>query len=185
MGPFPGSRPALPTEYYGSPASEEAVEGSGASAEGSEASTTEVTRLPYAALTDMVSEIHSTAVDKGWWEPQYVAVEGGVSAEVPRNFGEVLALIHSEVSEALEAYREGAPINQEAWEHPDGQICIGTKPCSEDGLSKPVGVPSELADIFIRVADACGAWRIDLAAAVAHKVAFNKTRAYRHGEKLA
>lgn len=48
---------------------------------------------------------------------------------------------------------------------------------------KPEGIPSELADIIIRVLDICAANGIDIAAAIADKMAFNETRPYRHGGK--
>lgn len=48
---------------------------------------------------------------------------------------------------------------------------------------KPEGIPSELADIIIRVLDICGYHRIDIAAAIADKMAYNETRSHRHGGK--
>lgn len=80
-------------------------------------------------------------------------------------FGDRIALIHSEASEALEAFRD-----------------LGhTKPML-DG-QKPVGVPSELADVVIRVADLAESYGVDLERAILDKLAFNKTRPYRHGNK--
>lgn len=48
---------------------------------------------------------------------------------------------------------------------------------------KPEGVPSELADVVIRIADMCGLYGIDLEAAIIEKMAYNKSRPYRHGGK--
>jgi hypothetical protein len=42
-----------------------------------------------------------------------------------------------------------------------------------------------LADALIRIFDLCGAHRWNLERAVLNKMAFNKTRPYRHGGKLA
>jgi len=50
---------------------------------------------------------------------------------------------------------------------------------------KPDGVPSELADIIIRVFDVCGAWSVDLDQVLAMKIAYNATRPERHGKKRA
>lgn len=48
---------------------------------------------------------------------------------------------------------------------------------------KPVGVPSELADIIIRTLDTAAAWGIDIDAAIERKMAYNLTRAHKHGRK--
>lgn len=48
---------------------------------------------------------------------------------------------------------------------------------------KPEGIPSEMADIIIRVLDICADREIDIATAIADKMAYNETRAYRHGGK--
>jgi len=89
----------------------------------------------------LVEEAHQYALDQGFW---------GASD----NIGEKLALIHSEVSEALEAYREDKPLGE------------------------------ELADVMIRVADLAGWLGIDLERAINEKMAFNATRPYLHGKKV-
>lgn len=87
---------------------------------------------------------------------------------VEATFGERLALIHSEVSEALEDYRAGHPI-WDWWFGPEG---------------KPEGVPVELADVLIRVFDLAGAYDVDLETALEAKMKYNETRPYRHGGKV-
>jgi len=110
-------------------------------------------------ITDLIMESNKTAREKGWWE------------DGERNIGELIALIHSEVSEALEAYRiKGRSGISESWR-------------SESG--KPEGFVFELADVLIRIADLCGEFDLDLNEALKYKLEYNKTRPYRHGNKKA
>lgn len=95
-------------------------------------------------------EVHETARSKGWWDTD-------------RNDGELLALMHSEISEALEALRHGNP--------PDDKI---------PGFS---GATAELADVVIRIMDYAEARGFSVAGAIIEKVAFNKTRERMHGGK--
>jgi NTP pyrophosphatase (non-canonical NTP hydrolase) len=110
-------------------------------------------------VDQLVKESHSTAKEKGWWD-----------GDGERNVGELLALIHSEVSEALEEYRDGRGITEVYYRESDG---------------KPEGFPVELADVLIRIGDFCGAFGIDLAAVLQEKLEFNKGRPSRHGNKRA
>ena len=96
-------------------------------------------------ITEMAKEAHQTAVEHGWWETD-------------RNFLELVALMHCELSEAAEAYRK-----QEGEDH----------------------IVEEFSDVLIRIFDLCGRRGWDLEGAVLKKMAFNKTRPYRHGGKLA
>lgn len=50
---------------------------------------------------------------------------------------------------------------------------------------KPVGIASEFADVLIRIADTCGRYSTPLDQALVAKLAYNKTRSYRHGDKHA
>jgi NTP pyrophosphatase (non-canonical NTP hydrolase) len=109
-----------------------------------------------------------------------IAIEKGFTDATP---GEDFALIHSEVSEALEAYREGMGLNDHLYENiATGEIATGrTTPSPLQW--KPVGVPSELADVLIRVFHFAGKHNIDLDQAVAEKLAYNSTRPHKHGGK--
>jgi NTP pyrophosphatase (non-canonical NTP hydrolase) len=123
-------------------------------------------------LNEMRDAAHGTSRAKGWYD--------GKDAE--RNIPEMLALIHSEVSEALEDHRDGNDVTKYK------DVLTGElfdSQATEGPLRKPVGFPSELADIIIRVGDLAGYRGIDLEREVAEKMAFNMTRPHRHGGKRA
>jgi NTP pyrophosphatase (non-canonical NTP hydrolase) len=112
------------------------------------------------SIRDMQAQAWVTAEDHGFHDP------------VP-SFGELIALIHSELSEALEAYREGLAFVD--------VYVVGVDELYDEG--KPVGIWSELADVVIRVGDMAGILGIDLENAVVQKMLFNEGRPYRHGDK--
>lgn len=100
------------------------------------------------------NSIHQTAVKNGWWEKN-------------RDFPEIAALIHSEVSEALEGYRNGNGKSEK----------IG-----EFGFSQ---IEEELADTIIRIMDYAKFIGMNIPGALIAKSEFNKSREYRHGNKKA
>lgn len=93
-------------------------------------------------INKLCKEAYETAKSKGWHDE-------------PREMGTLLALIHSEVSEALEADRKGDKEN----------------------------FVEELADVCIRIFDLCGAKNINLEKAILTKMERNKGRLYKHGGK--
>ena len=107
-------------------------------------------------------ESHRIAVEHGWWDTE-------------RGFGEQIALMHSELSEALEEWRKGSQF-RDTYYSTDG---------STEPPMKPEGIPIELADAIIRIANTCEHYGIDLTKAILTKIEYNKTRSYRHGNKLA
>ena len=106
-------------------------------------------------IKKLINESHEIAKSKGWWEEE-------------RDIPHCLALIHSEVSEALEAYRKHGLVS---WYEGHGL--------------KPEGISFELADTIIRICDLAGHLGIDLEKAIKEKITYNKGRSYRHGSKRA
>lgn len=94
------------------------------------------------AIKELQKEAHETAKEKGFHENW--------------NFGTAIALIHSEATEALEAYRNGRPNSY---------------------------VAEELADIVIRTMDLAHYLNIDLSKEIIMKMKINKQRPHKHGGK--
>lgn len=88
----------------------------------------------------------------------------------PPNIMEKFMLMVGEIGEASEEHRKG--------QHPTA-IYYST---DKDGRQKPEGIPVELADAVIRIADFCGYFGIDLAAAIQEKHEYNAGRPYKHNK---
>jgi hypothetical protein len=120
----------------------------------------------------------------GWYE--WLGTDDEPKSQlVQRNFGELCMLFTSEISEAFEAYRDGDDATR---------ITYGpsksTSPVADNEVAKPEGITAEVADILIRIFDWVGAQKaagkpVPLAKATIQKHAYNYTRPFRHGGKLA
>jgi len=78
-----------------------------------------------------------------------------------RNFGEAIALVHSELSECLEAHRKSLP---------------------DSHLPQHKGVEVELADALIRILDMAAGFNLDVIGALKAKLIYNANRPYKHGK---
>lgn len=101
------------------------------------------------AINTFAADCHSASRKGGWY------TDPDTGAEKVRNIPEMLCLIHSEISEAMEGYR---------------------KSLQDDKLPHRKMIEVELADAMIRIGDLAGYLGLDLGGAVVEKMAFNATR---------
>lgn len=123
-------------------------------------------------INEISKEIHKQNVEKGFWDDKFD----------PKKIPVALGLIHSEVSEAMEADRKAQFCgiekagtlnliqNDEIFER---EFRAQIKDHYED----------ELADIMIRVMDLAAAYEINLEEHIKAKMRFNSMREYKHGKK--
>lgn len=102
------------------------------------------------AINKLSEEIHESNIKAGWWTD----LKTGEKKE--RNVGELLCLVHSEISEAMEGHR---------------------KNLMDDKLPHRKMFEVELADALIRIFDIAGAYGMDLGGAISEKRAYNSVRA--------
>lgn len=102
-------------------------------------------------IDDTARAIHENAKQHGWWDGD-------------RQLPEILCLCHSELSEALEEYRNYKPM------------------CYMEG-NKPEGIAIEMADCIIRILDWFAHEGISAEKMIKVKMDYNRYRPYRHGNK--
>lgn len=110
------------------------------------------------AISLAVHACHTRAYASGWWRDR----DGNPTTflygqDAPkRNIAELLCLIHSEISEAMEGAR---------------------KNLKDDHLPHRWMLEVELADALIRICDMAGGLGLDLGGAVMEKLEYNRNRA--------
>lgn len=126
-------------------------------------------------IKETAKEIHQIARDKGFYDKE-------------RNFGEMLMLVVSELSEALEAHRNGKPLGNDCYnfldEYDDTLIEEEESGFHDDYLQYVKGcVAEEIADAVIRLFDIAEYLNMDIEWHIRAKIGFNKTRPKLHGKK--
>jgi hypothetical protein len=106
-------------------------------------------REAYLGLIRAAELAHTTSRNAGWYH------DPTTGEPIKRNFGEVVALMHSELSEALEADRKGL---------------------MDDKLPHRDGREVEFADAIVRILDTAAALGLDVAGAFIEKNRINQSR---------
>jgi NTP pyrophosphatase (non-canonical NTP hydrolase) len=127
-------------------------------------------------LNDLRDQAYANAKSKGFHD-------------APKSVGDDVALILTELGEAYEDFRSGHAPNKVWYEDPSTgeKTSEALHTSSVTGLlilHKPCGVPSEMADVIVRILDFSGKHGIDIEKAVLEKMAFNRTRPHKHGKVL-
>ena len=108
--------------------------------------------IVFQSINQLSEAIHGANVKAGWW----TSLTDGSSLVGKRNMGELLCLVHSEISEAMEGWR---------------------KNLMDDHLPHRKSFEVELADAMIRIFDIAGSEGLDLGGAIMEKLAYNEQRA--------
>lgn len=124
-------------------------------------------------INKLAKKVHENARNKGFFDSE-------------KNIGEMLCLIHSEVSEALEADRKDSYAN---WDNFNAELKAQEKGGHKDAWKTAFDLhikdtfEDELADIMIRVMDLAAFKGIDLESHIEAKMNRNALRERKHGKK--
>lgn len=142
----------------------------------------------FQALKELAREVYKNAVDHGFYEAEMDMIDA-VGGDLDRSiamqhfvFSQRIALIHSELSEALEADRldrfsTRVGVAKDALSRNDEAFDDIFRSCIKDT------VEDEIADALIRILDLCAANNIDIGTHVWLKMAYNAKRPKMHGKK--
>lgn len=127
-------------------------------------------------LLDLEDQIEEVNRANGWYDDSRTVLEECM-------------LLTTEVAEMAEAFRDGEMTTRHKYISDSGYAIVEPGDpndilWSADRTPKPIGFPSECADVLIRLLDTTKRHGIDLLAETRKKLAYNATRGYRHGGKV-
>lgn len=150
------------------------------------------------STNELIAYVHEYSVKAGWqeeietlraarenaspahpWNTSQALMDGAIRSHQ----AEQIMLMVTELAEAMEELRHGRAVTETYYsgghrlEDSMGNL---NGPLVE---AKPEGIPSELADVFIRILDFAGTYGVDIASAIIEKINYNETRGYKHGGK--
>ena len=114
------------------------------------------------AVNDVAQLCHEVSMNHGFW------IRNLMTGKSEGNFAEKIALIHSELSEALEKHRK--------------TLSMGLSEQPDEHCPEHTGIAIELADVVIRVFDLAHALGYQIGEAIEAKIKFNMDRPHRHGK---
>lgn len=115
---------------------------------------------------EVAKRAHEVNVANGWWDDRHAYLRSGLPNAGVHTFCALVGLVHTELSEAIEAARKHPP---EQW---------------RDASTKDTMV-RELAGAVVRIMDIAASYQLPLAEAVLAEIEANGTRGHRHGGKAA
>ena len=105
------------------------------------------------SINELQSSCHERSLAAGWWNDLNTGEPQELTSDL---FLAKMCLVHSELSESIEAHRKGL---------------------NDDHLIYRRGDEVEIADAIIRLMDIAGAWNLDISGAIMEKLEYNRTRA--------
>lgn len=124
-------------------------------------------------LNKLSKEIHQRNIEKGFWDDK----------DNPKKMAANLALVHSEVSEALECDRKNKYMVEPAFLTPRIGMLEGDTIFAVQYNEDIKGTfEEEMADIIIRVLDLCAYKNVDIESHIKLKMRYNALRPHKHGK---